>query len=352
MTCAHATVGATALAVLDSIERAWDAGVTLGVPLPRSYDAFAFGESSRSAIEERDALAHIDTARAFSIIDARVPSGCARDLEIARELFAASALDRNPAIDSGTLRAETTSLAELAVPCAFVDDTAFQSHPDRAIVDAHVDGAYDDGASMFFSFVDDAFSKEPGGVITASWALAPTMSPGDAWNDDPDIFSVVRESMKDATAAGSTLDDELVSFAIARGTSMTPRAHLDWDVAWPTNARTLASPEGIAPTGSAFVRIDTKGHAAGKRLRVDASWEQLAKMRWTIVKLDANDHEISRLAATAAPKATEAHVQIALVDDAAALLVVATNVDAWAAPFDPNDDVWEPHGWLLTISEE
>ncbi len=158
--------------------------------------------------------------------------------------------------------------------------------------------------------------------------------------------------MKDAMSTGSTLDDVLVSFSIARGTSMTPRARLDWDVAWPANARTLASPEGIAPTGSAFVRIDTKGRAAGKRLRGDASWEELAKMRWTIVKLDASNREISRVAATAPPKATEAHVQVVDIDDAAALLVVATNVDAWAAPFDPNDEVWEPHGWLLTISEE
>jgi hypothetical protein len=351
--CAHATEGATALAVLASIERAWDAGRVLDVPLPQSYDAYAFGEPSRSAIAERDLLSHVDTARAFSIVDARVPEGCARDFDIARELYAASALERNPAIDSGTLRAETTALARLAVPCASFDASVFESFPDRALVDARVAPDYDEGASLFFSFIDDSFAKDPGRAITASWALAPTTSSSlDTWGEVPNVFGVLRESMKDAMFSGSTLDDVLVAFSIERGASIDPRACLAWDVAWPTTARTLASPEGLAPTGSAFVRIDTKERAAGKRLRVDASWEQLAQMRWTVVKLDASGREISHIAATAMPKATEAHVQIVDTNDAAAILVVATNVSAWDAPFDPNDEVWEPHGWLLTISEE
>jgi len=350
--CAHATEGATALAVLDSIERAWDAGRALGVPLPDSYDAYAFGEASRSAIFERDELSHFDRARAFSIVDARVPAGCARDFLVARELYAASALERNPAIDFGTLRGETTALAETAVPCAFVDETAFQSNPDRAIVDAHVAPSYDDGASLFFAFLDDSFATQPGHAITASWALAPTVSTVDTWNDTPDVFSVLRESMKDAMFADSTFEDTLVAFAIARGTRAQPRARLDWDVAWPAVARTLAAPEGIAPTGSAFVRIDTTGRAPGKRLRVDAKWEELAKLRWTLVKLDANGNEIARVAVTVAPKATEGHGELVELDGASAVLVVATNVDAWSAPFDPDDEFWEPHGWLLTIAEE
>lgn len=351
--CAHAIDGTTALSVLDALDRAWDAGVVLGAPLPRSYDTYAFGEASRSALSDRDLLSHVDRARAFSIVDARLPVGCARDFEVARELYAASALERSPAIDDGTLRAESTALARLAVPCASIDTSAFQSNPDRALVDVNVAPAYDDGASLFFSFVDDSFAKEPGHAITASFALAPTVTvANDAWSGAPNIFTVMRESMKDAMFAGSTLDDALVAFAIARGTTIAPTARLDWDVAWPSKARTLASPEGIAPTGAAFVRVDTKGRAAGKRLRVDATWEEHAKLRWNVVKLDATGHEVARIAATVAPKATEAHVQIVDLDDASQVLVVAANVGTWTAPFDPNDVVWEPHGWLLTIAEE
>ena len=71
-----------------------------------------------------------------------------------------------------------------------------------------------------------------------------------------------------------------------------------------------------------------------------------------ILKLDARDHELARFEAKASPKAIEAHLQVVDLDDASSLLVVATNVGDWTAPFDPDDDVVEPHGWLLPIASE
>ena len=137
-----------------------------------------------------------------------------------------------------------------------------------------------------------------------------------------------------------------------RATAVTPAPKLDWDVAWPAVARTLASPEGIAPTGAAYVRVDAQGRKPGARFRIDATWEQLARLRWVVVKLDAAGHQLGRYLATTPPKATEAHLQVVNVDDASALLVVAANMGEWTAPFDPDNAVWEPHGWLLTIAAE
>ncbi len=350
--CVHGPQ-ASLLRALDSLERGWDAGLILGVPLPMSYSAYIAPEPSRSAISGRDVLSHFDRARTFSVLDSHLAPGCALDFEAARELYAASALASTPSIDDASLRAEATALAELAVPCALVDASAFQSHPDRAVVDRHVGPGYADGASFVFSWLDASFSKQPGRLITSTWALAATHTTSDLdWSDEPDVMDVLRESLKDAMAPGSTIDNALVDLAIARGTSLSPTPHLDWDVAWPTAARTLASPEGLAETGTGFVRIDTKGRRPGARFRIDASWEEHARIAWTVVTLDARDHEVARYRALAAPKAIDAHFQVINLDDVSSILVVAMNLGNWTTPFDPDDDIWEPHGWLLTIAAE
>ena len=348
--CVHGGAPAAALGVLGALERAWEAGIALGVPLPVSYDAYVTDGPSRSAIAARDGLSHFDQARTFSLLDGRL-AGCARDFDAARELYAASTLAVSPAMDDGTLRAESTALAHLAAPCAPADAGVFQSQPDRALVDPRVAPGYVEDASIFFSFVDDSFAKEPGRAITASFALAPTKTPDDDhWIDEPDAFDVLRASLRDALGPGSTWEDVLASFAIARA-SFAPAPRFDWDVAWPRAARTLASPEGVAPTGAAYVRVDAAGRKPNERFTIDATWEELARFRWFVVKLDGSGKEISRVEATAAPKATHAHLQVVDLEGASALLVVGANVGAWDEPFDP-DDVWEPHGWLLTISSE
>jgi hypothetical protein len=332
--------------MLDALERAWEAGVVLGVPLPSSFDAYVSSGASHSAISDRDSIRHYDYARAFSVLDARVPAGCSRDFDAARELYAASALSVAPAIDDGSLRAESAALAHLAVPCASVDVSAFQSRADLALADPDVN------AAPFFSWVDDGFGKEPGHALAATWALAPTKTIGDEhFSAEPDVFDVLRESLKGASGPGSTFEDAIAAFSVDR-LSLTSPVRFDWDITWPKSARALASPLPISPTGATYVRIDAASRRAGARLRVDASWEEHAKMRWSVVKLDAHGAALAQWEAKAAPKATEAHVQIVDTDGAASFVIVGANVGYWLTPFDPDESPWEPHGWLLTVAEE
>ena len=342
--CVHGGDEASSKATLEAVERAWEAGVVLGVPLPRRFDAYIAPEPSRSAISDRDLLRHFDYTSAFSILDAR-SLGCTRDFEAARELYTASALSVAPSIDEASLRGESTALAALAVPCAAIDATSFQSHADHALADPEGDPA------PFFAWVDDAFGKEPGRALAATWSLAPTKTTDDArWNAEPDVFDVLRESMKDARGPGFSFEDALAEFATARLEIPSAPVRFDWDVAWPKRARTLASPVPVAEAGATYVRID--GSGAASRLRVDATWEEHAKMRWTVVKLDAAGHSIAQWEAKAQPKATEAHLQIVDTQGASAFVVVAANVGNWTSPFDPDEGPWEPHGWLLTIAQE
>ncbi len=265
------------------------------------------------------------------------------------------------------------------VPCALgsiggTDD--FQARPERAFVDPGVEGdasgdaRFSDGASLFYWWLDASYSATPGGLVRAIWALSPTLTPlgAERWKDEPDGVDVLRQTFKDALTSGSRVEDLFAEFGTTRallgprengaelpearplGSALAPR--LDWEIDWPAAARRLASPAGIAPTGSAYVLIHRAGAPSGSRLRLEASWEQHAAIRWTAVKLDAAGRELARIPIAAAPRATEAQGTIVDLDAAEAILVVGTNVGDPFVPFDPDDACFEPHGWLLTIAGE
>jgi hypothetical protein len=75
-------------------------------------------------------------------------------------------------------------------------------------------------------------------------------------------------------------------------------------------------------------------------------------MRWAVVKRDAAGREISHLLVPVAERATEAQVSVVDLDGADSLLIVGANAGDAAYPFDPDDAIWEPHGWLLTLAAE
>ena len=366
--CVHATgdLAASALAALGAIDRAWDLATgPLGFPAPvvdpstGRYDVYLAPEPSRTALRERDPLSSFDRAAAFSVLDARLPPGRTLEIEATRELFAAIALGAAPATDAGSLRGETSYLAALSLGAdlaAVADVDVAQAHPDRALVDTYPgdpDARRGSGSALFFGWLDESFAAAPGRVIQALWALAPTRTPASSphFYGEPDGFDVIGASFKDLLGEGSDEGDVLEAFAIDRAKA-SPAPRLDWDIAWPSAPRALASPEGVAPTGAAYVRVATQGKKPGARLRVDLAWEQHARMRWNVVELDANGRELARLPIKAADKATEAHLQVVDLDAAAAVLVAGTNLGDASAPFDPDDAVWEPHGWLLTVAAE
>jgi hypothetical protein len=315
-----------------------------------------------TVFSERDVRSRVDRSSAFTLLDSRVTPGCAMDALLAREIARASLFRAAPATDEGSARAETEYLATIAAPCRAAPDAPqldFQAHPNRAVIDTWADSprlgaSFDRGAALLFRWLD-AFALEPGGIVRAMWALSPTMTPLAAWRwtNEPDSFDVLRASFKNALADGTNFDDALLDFAIARGTwDDAPRARLDWEIDWPSRPRRLASPVGVAPTGAAYVAIRRAGAPPGSHLRFEAAWEQHARMRWAVVKLDATGRPVSRVVVSSPDRATDAQVTIVDLDGAASILVVGANVGDFEYPFDPDDEEWEPHGWLLTVAAE
>jgi len=385
--CVHASApGTPVLDALASAERAWGLLTgALSLPSPDvdlgtgALDLYLVDHEpsvARAVLYRRDAVSAFDRASAFVLLDGGA-RGCDRDAAIARELARASLWRTAPATDAATAAAETAYLARVMVPCAMgmIDGVdRFQQHPEQAIADGLDGGAGGDerarGAALFYWWLDYSFGTEPGATVRALWALAPTRTPLGAarWKGTPNGVDVLRTSFKNALRTGSTIDDLWVNFAVARAFvgSADDGAHLpesraigaaglvrtQWDIGWPAHARSLASGSGVAPTGAAFIAIAHAGAPPGARLRVEATWEEHAKMRWAVVRLDAAGKELGHVEIPAAERATEAQMTVVDLEGVARILVVGTNAGDPSFRFDPNDEVWEPHGWTVTVASE
>jgi hypothetical protein len=357
------SAGAAALATLAAADRAWDAITgALAAPAPDGGVDGVWHIELAGAVEgggearllERDPVARFDRGSSFARVDRALPPGCSLDLALARAVARGSLWRAAPATDEASARAETETLARLATPCAGADgDTdVFQAHPERAIVD-RASPAYERGASLFFGWLDARFGAAPGALVVGLWALAPTRTPFDAdrWAAAPTGFDVLRESLKDTLGQGSTLDDVFVRFAVVRA-SMTPAPRAAWHVAWPSEARRLASPLPVAPTGASYVLVDAQAASPRAKLRLEPQWEDFGRMRWVAVKLDAAGRSIGELPVASLDRTPHASMTIESLDGADRVLVVGVNVGSTERAFDPGDGEWEPHGWLLTLAGE
>jgi hypothetical protein len=81
---------------------------------------------------------------------------------------------------------------------------------------------------------------------------------------------------------------------------------------------------------------------------VKSEWEEHAGLRWVVVKLGPGERRVE-LALTSLDRQTTAETTVVELEGVETLLVVGTTVGDPTAPFDPDDEVWEPHGWVLTL---
>lgn len=364
--CVHAppgTASGSVLGALDAADEAWDALTgPLGLPPPdpdvdgRWHLFLMDGEPPRAAEPlERDPVARFDRASSFGLVG-RALGGCSMRLAVARAVARGALWRAAPATDEGTATAESERVAKLATACAAPEENddaaAFQDEPERTVISVRQPGpdAFNRGASMFFAWLDRSFGTQPGAIMQGLWALAPTKTPPSAarWAAAPTGFDVLRVSLAGVLGTDSDLDDVLLQFAIDRVTE-SPPPRLAWQVPWPAQPRRFASSEPVGPTGASYVRIDHAGAAPGASLRLEATWEDYARMRWAVVKVDATGHVMAVVPISTQRLATRAAITVELLDGVDHLVVVGADVGSTEHPFDPGQGWWEPHGWLLTV---
>jgi len=348
------------LDVLAAADRAWEAitGV-LRAPPPEGavgdpwevYLVDTVEGGSRAVSNERDPLSRFDRESTFALVDRETPTGCSLDFALARAIAEGSLRREAPATDIGSVRAQSEAVAHLMTPCAppQENEAAFQAAPWRCIVDPGSE-PFDRGASLFVEWVDATFGTEPGSLPLGAWALAPTRTAPSAsrWVGAPTTFDVLRASLKGVLGRETTFDDVLLKFLLARA-SIEPRPALSWSVPWPVRARRLTPAEPIAPTGASYVHVDCHGSPHGGKLRLEAQWEDYARMRWLVVKRDAANKTLAVLPVTSTDHGTAASMTVEELDGVDHLLIVVQNLGSTEHAFDPDQGDWEPHGWLLTL---
>jgi hypothetical protein len=354
----HAT-----LAALAAADRAWETLTqTLGVPEPDGasgspWRIFLVDDVEGGGTAEatgRDPVAHYDRVASIGLVDRRSPSGCELELAVARAIARGSLWRTAPATDAGSAVAQSEALARLASPCSAgtEDARAFQSHPERTIVDSSKP-EFARGASAFFDWLDGRFASQapqPGALVTALWALAPTRTPFEAltWAPKPNGFEVLRASLKGALSSGSTLDDVLVRFAVDRA-SMSPPPAVALDTAWPVSPHRFVSSDPPSATGASYIKVSHAGAPPGAKLRFIAQWEDYGRMRWVVLKVGRSGEALAELDVTSPERATRAAMVVEGIDDVDHLLVVGVNLGSTEYAFDPGQGSWTSHGWLLTL---
>lgn len=389
------------LALLAAANRAWDIATgALDLPAPdapiaspgsadrdepAALDLYLVdGEpyATRTVLAMRDPIGTVDRASAFALVGRGGGPGCALDASAARVLARAILFRVAPATDETSAIAESAYIASLMVPCAPPLDegrSEFQAHPERGlaetlappsesiVVDPVLAGrappaglaptpgeTYAAGVSLFYDWLDDRFGAYPGATVRALWALTPTVTPegSERWNHEPDGFDVLRTTFKNVLTTGSGLEDLWLEFAVAR--AFVPRYPVPfaWSIDWPVEPRTLLSGVGVAPTGAAYLAIDCANRPKGARLRFEASWEEHARMRWALVRIDAAGREMGRVGVSGPDCGTSAQTTLVDLDGAARVLVVGSNGGDALTAFDPDDYRWEPHGWTVSLAGE
>lgn len=358
------TLPAFTRAALRAGDRAWEALVeTLGAPAPEGalgdpwqvYLVDGVPGGGRAALAGREVASAFDRAASFALVDRAAPLGCALDFVLARAAAGGSRWRAAPATDAGSALGEVDALAHLATPCAGPDREdvlAFQATPEACLV-APAPPARARGDALFFEWLDGTYGKSPGALVLGLWALAPTHTPWNAsvWTETPSGFDVLAVSLGDAAHRLRALDDLFVRFAVARA-SMDPPAAPAWRIPWPTKARRLASPRPVAPGGASYVVVLREGAAPEAKLRIEAAWEDYARMRWTVLKLDAEGRVLAEIPVPSLDTGTNTSLTVDNLAGVDRVLVVAANVGSTEHPFDPSQGEWEPHGWLLTLDAE
>ncbi len=351
------------------------------------------GTETEIVLSERDPRSPLDRASGYGRVSRRLSIGCPLDVAVARTVVRGVLLRTAPGTDEGSAQAEAQAVTELLEPCAPIRASAsflsFQDHPERALVsrvlegegerfearfepaagarDVHAEATQAMGSALFYRWLDRGFSTEPGAVLRGLFALRGAKSPLDAprFTNEPDAFDVLAKSFKDKLFDGATLDDLLVDFAISRARfgepgqggaaaalGDAPRVRVDWDVPWPSTARRLAPAYPLEPTGVSYVVVRTDGAPTGARLRLEAAWEDHARMRVAFARLGADGKELARARVNAPPTAREAQMTVADLTATAKVVIVTTNLGDPAFHFDPDDVVHEPHGYTLTVVAE
>ncbi|MEP7049967.1 MAG: hypothetical protein ABJB12_06420 [Pseudomonadota bacterium] len=368
--------GPDALRALGALETAYQRLVfALRLPEPLADDGHGGGDALDWYLDperpelatERDALGSgsFDRAAAFCVsaaseddwLLARDATLCVGEA-IAKRLAVgeSAALQRAFATELWWITGRVTTLDVQAV-----DDA--QAHPERAL--AGRTSAASAGAALLLDFLERARSAQASAGLSASLfaAAADTTPPGAwQWNDEPDVFDVLRHSLDEDSAKVSALFGQ---YSVSRaflgdrddGTHAPfgawlgafGRPHYDWVIKFSSLPRRVRAARPIEPTGVEMVWVDMDEVPLGVSLGFESEWEAPIAFRWTLISLDVQGQEMARVDVPFQERGRSSEGRVVNLTGVRAVLAIGVNMGGvdLTHPFDPDLDPFEAQSCTL-----
>lgn len=372
--CVHAhegDSGTRALNALSALELAYERLVgVLQLPAPLADDAHGGSDAldwylandGRELLTERDVLGlgAFDRAAAFCVAGA---SDDALALERSATSCVAEAIAKR--LDPGEVPAVQRAFAnELwwltgrvgSLDVQLVDDA--QAHPERALAarSSEVSGA----GTLLFDYLESARSSQASGALLTSLYSAAASSTKDGafeWNNEPDVFDVLRHSADEDTAKTAALfGDYAVSRAFLgdrddgahapflewAGAFARPR--YDWVIKFSSLPRRVRASRPIDPTGIELIWIDLDEVPLGVSLGFESEWEAPVSFKWRLVSVDDQGREMARVDVPFQERGRSSEGRVVNLTGVRAVLAIGINMGGvdLAHPFDPDQDPFEP----------
>lgn len=371
--CVHgasSVSGAQILRALSAFEFAYERVVRvlrLPAPLPDGGDGgsealdWYLDASSHELQVAADGLgwATLDRAAAYCV------SGTPEDpqlLERDATLCVAGALAKrlDPGETPVVQRAFATELWWLtgsisALDVQLVDDA--QARPERACAgrSATAHGA----STLLFDFLEGARSAQAAGALSTSLmsgAASSTPSGAWQWNNEPDVFDVLRHSLAEDSAK---MADLLAEFAVSRAflgdrddgthppyaewSGAFGRPRYDWVIKFSSLPRRVRAARPIEPTGIELIWVDLDEVPLGVSLGFESEWEAPVAFKWRLISLDEAGREMARVDVPFQERGRSSEARVVNLTGVHAVLAVGINLGGvdLAHPFDPDQDPFE-----------
>ncbi len=378
--CVHANSASSAeeiRRVRTAAARAWDALVeTLRVPRPLSDgeaggdarfdvyldparplgdDPLALGRDPLALFEDRDA------APAFVVLSAAVleDQTCALSFELARGVARASAAGLDVAETPTVVDGFARHLASRVAPCRSRVTPQFQKLQDEPFRSLTATSA---GPQLLAAYLDEKRGEGYGALVPATWSLGtehfgivvPTVEDFEYgpmhFRNQPTVLDVLGATLHDQ---GSSFEELLLEVAVSRALDH-PEAppHLEWPkVVVSTLPRRLAVPTQIEALGATFMKVELDRRPRGESVELDLKWEQGARFRWAVIKVDAQGKTLGQVGVPALDRQRELTIEVRRLEGASAIWIVGINTGDPARGFRPDDPPILGHGYELAIFE-
>jgi len=362
--------GAQALRALQALELAYERLVSvLHLPAPLADD----GHGGSDALDwyltdgegelatERDALelGAFDRAAAFCFAGV---SDDALSLERSASLCVGEAIAKR--LDPGEAPALQRAFAnELwwltgrigSLDVQAVDDA--QAHPERALVARSSESSA--AATLLFEYLESARSAQaPGSLVTSLLSAAASSTKGGEfeWNNEPDVFDVLRHSVdEDSQKMATLLGDYAVSRAFLgdRDDGTHPpflewagafaRPRYDWIIKFSSLPRRVRASRPIEPMGIELFWVDLDEVPIGVSLGFESEWEAPVSFKWRLISVDDQGREMARVDVPFQERGRSSEGRVVNLTGVRAVLAIGINMGGvdLAHPFDPDQDPFE-----------